>query len=303
MTNVSHASLSGSQLHEPKGIETALSGQVYVSNGASSGSWSDIGTSSFTGMIADFATPVAPVGWLELDGSVISTSTFSGLYGVMAMQSSGTRTNSQSVITSIPSTANFKVGYNIFGVGINAGTTIVSIDSATQVTISSTASSSGTGAFAVSPWVLGTGTIQLPNTSTTGAFRRSRSSTTKVGDIQTNQNAAHTHTLTGAPGVGTLATDTQGNHTHSVSDPGHGHGNNAAINVAGVGVTGGGSFFVVGGGAATVSPTTTGISLFANGSHAHNITGAPTVGTLATASVGGTETRPNAIVVITCIKT
>jgi hypothetical protein len=36
-----HASLTGSQVHEPKGVQTAPSGTVYVSDGAGSGDWSD----------------------------------------------------------------------------------------------------------------------------------------------------------------------------------------------------------------------------------------------------------------------
>lgn len=40
MANVNHSSLTGSKLHEPKGVATAPSGQVYVSNGDStSGTW------------------------------------------------------------------------------------------------------------------------------------------------------------------------------------------------------------------------------------------------------------------------
>jgi hypothetical protein len=39
MPNVAHASLSGADLHEPKGIASASSGMVYVADGASSGSW------------------------------------------------------------------------------------------------------------------------------------------------------------------------------------------------------------------------------------------------------------------------
>lgn len=35
-----HASLTGADLHEPKGVASATSGQVYVADGAASGSWS-----------------------------------------------------------------------------------------------------------------------------------------------------------------------------------------------------------------------------------------------------------------------
>src|SRR5690242_256636 len=128
MANVTHASLTGSELHEPKGADTAALGTVYVSNGAGSGSWNSVSTSAFTGMIADFAAPVAPTGWLELDGSVISTVTYSGLFAVMSISSSGTRTNGNPSVTSIASTAQFKAGYYIFGTGIAAGTTILSVD-------------------------------------------------------------------------------------------------------------------------------------------------------------------------------
>jgi hypothetical protein len=41
MANVQHSSLTGADLHEPKGVSGASSNQTYVSNGAGSGSWSE----------------------------------------------------------------------------------------------------------------------------------------------------------------------------------------------------------------------------------------------------------------------
>ena len=38
------------------------------------------------------------------------------------------------------------------------------------------------------------------------------------------------------------------------------------------------------------------------GAHTHNITGAPGLGTLATASQGGTEARPESAAVLICIR-
>lgn len=300
MANVAHSTLTGAELHEPKGADTAAAGTVYVANGSGSGSWADVGTASFTGMVADFITPVAPSGWLELDGSVISTSTYSGLYGVMAMQSSGTRTNGSAVVTSIPSTAQFKVGYYVFGTGIATGTTILTIDSATQVTLSGNASSSGSSTFAVSPWLLNTGTIKLPDTTTAGRFRRSRTSSTKVGDLQADQNQAHTHTVTGLPSLGSLSVVSDGSHTHVVSDPGHSHTytmptvtTNAQPNTQSYGsVT-----------SSTTGTSTTGITINSGGAHTHALTGALGLGTLGTASNGSSEARPLSLVVITCVKT
>ncbi len=39
---IEHKDLTGSQLHEPKGCETAGAGTVYTADGAGSGSWTDI---------------------------------------------------------------------------------------------------------------------------------------------------------------------------------------------------------------------------------------------------------------------
>ena len=39
MPNIEHSSLTGSEQHEPKGIDTAVSKKVYVSDGAGSGEW------------------------------------------------------------------------------------------------------------------------------------------------------------------------------------------------------------------------------------------------------------------------
>lgn len=41
---MAHASLSGADLHEPKGIGSASSGTVYVANGSSSGAWTALAT-------------------------------------------------------------------------------------------------------------------------------------------------------------------------------------------------------------------------------------------------------------------
>lgn len=44
MTTTVHKNLTGSDLHEPKGADTATSGKVYVSDGAGSGVWTDAST-------------------------------------------------------------------------------------------------------------------------------------------------------------------------------------------------------------------------------------------------------------------
>lgn len=59
-----HRLLTGADLHEPKGADTAVSGQVYVANGSGSGSWIDrfngilnLNKSSLTLAIPNISTP------------------------------------------------------------------------------------------------------------------------------------------------------------------------------------------------------------------------------------------------------
>jgi hypothetical protein len=59
MANVTHSSLTGSDLHEPKGVASASSGKVYISDGSGSGHW-DYYNSYINGYIAfDAVTPAA----------------------------------------------------------------------------------------------------------------------------------------------------------------------------------------------------------------------------------------------------
>ena len=43
-----HKDLTGAELHEPKGVESALSGTVYVADGSGSGSWTNLGGNRVT---------------------------------------------------------------------------------------------------------------------------------------------------------------------------------------------------------------------------------------------------------------
>ncbi len=308
MANVSHATLTGSQLHEPKGAEVAPLGTVYVSNGTGSGTWSNVGTSSFTGMIADFTWPVVQDGWLELDGSDINTTTYSALYNVMTIQMSGTRVSGSPIITSLSSTANMRVGYYAFGTGIASGVTILSIDSGTQITLSANASSTGTATVVTSPWLLNTGTVRLPNVSAAGRYRRSRTSTTAVGQLQADQNQAHTHT-----GSGTTS-NANADHSHVFSGNTSGMLSGTVIgpftyNHPAIAIFNGGINSGSDRGLSDTVLNAGGTPL--NIDHLHSVNG-NTGGmsnthqhtySFTSSSNGGTETRPASIVVMTCVKT
>lgn len=76
MTNIAHASLTGSDLHEPKGVSGATSGQVYIADGSGSGAWTDtgatIGTANFTtGDLKPTIKTSADTGWVMLDDGSI----------------------------------------------------------------------------------------------------------------------------------------------------------------------------------------------------------------------------------------
>jgi hypothetical protein len=150
----------------------------------------------------------------------------------------------------------------------------------------------------------------LPLLTDTGRFLRSTTSTLTVGTYQANLNASHSHTLSGAPGVGTLGTDSQGSHTHtaSVSDPGHTHAFGQTVREFGNFGTGGavlGAQFGNGtDGSVTIASAAAGIGVSnaSAGAHTHNVTGAPTLGTIAMATSGGTEARPEALAVCISIR-
>lgn len=50
MANVPHSSMTGADLHEPKGVSTAAAKTVYRANGAGSGSWVELDETSLQGL-------------------------------------------------------------------------------------------------------------------------------------------------------------------------------------------------------------------------------------------------------------
>jgi hypothetical protein len=160
-------------------------------------------------------------------------------------------------------------------------------------------------------WGTGNGstTFTIPNgysqSSGLGSFLRSSTSAVAVGTYQANQNLAHTHTVTGAPTISSLTTDSQGAHVHTITDPGHVHtlNNNAYIEIPYVSGSfwNGGSAF--GYSTLTMNSAVTGISINSAGAHTHTVTGTLALGSLATASSGGSgEARPEALTALMCIR-
>jgi len=69
MTDISHKNLTGDQLHEPKGADTATVGTSYVADGAGSGTWQTVGAT--TGDLKPTFKTTADSGWIMCDDSTI----------------------------------------------------------------------------------------------------------------------------------------------------------------------------------------------------------------------------------------
>jgi microcystin-dependent protein len=76
---IAHSALTGSDLHEPKGVATAVAGTVYAANGSGSGSWTDpntlITSSVFTTGDVKFTLKTSEVGWVAMDDGTIGDAT------------------------------------------------------------------------------------------------------------------------------------------------------------------------------------------------------------------------------------
>lgn len=295
MTTVAHKDLTGADLHEPKGVSTAGTGTVYVANGSGSGAWTSTASLSarVTGELVPFIIPIAPSGWLEADGSNVSRSTYADLFAAVTIQQTGTKTSGNTGVTGLSDTTNMKVGYYVGGTGITNGTTLSAVPSSTTLTLSANATATGSGTVIVSPWPLGNGstTFTLPDMKTTGRFPRSRTSSVQMGTYQSNQIKTHTHGFTtSSDGGQTITTGTE-----------------SADHVHGVKVSNPTLFYQAG--ASTVSILTPGAGITFNSegksaTHTHSVTTSSHIhsGTTDDGSLG-TETRPETIVVLWCVKT
>lgn len=219
------------------------------------------------------AAITAPSLWLLCYGQAVSRTTYASLFAAVTISQTGTRTNASPVVTGLSDTANMRAGMPVSGTGIPSSTTILTVDSGTQITLSQNASSSGSNTVVVAPHGVGDGstTFNIPDLrgraiagrDDMGGSAASRlTSTTVTGTQLGNTGGAQTHTLvTGelaahTHAAGTLATASDGAHTHTIT--GWIGTNSAPISLnATSGIQG-----------ATQNPTTS-----SNGAHTHTMSG------------------------------
>ena len=103
---VAHSTLTGSDLHEPKGVASATSGQIYVANGSGSGVWRNlIRGHLYYDNIGTGVTLTAPTAY-----TLIGPSTTAGSLAGFSHNSTGrlTSTSSLSEVVTYHATITFK---------------------------------------------------------------------------------------------------------------------------------------------------------------------------------------------------
>lgn len=118
----------------PFAVQWATSGLVIVSTAQANGYWAWDGTTLYS------AGDLGP-SWLT---------------GQTDLTPTGTTTSGTATITAMSDTSNIAVGMTVTGTGVPSGTTVVSIDSATQITVSANSTASGTVTLTIN-WAMPTG--------------------------------------------------------------------------------------------------------------------------------------------------
>jgi len=175
-----------------------------------------------SGTIADFAGVNAPSGWLLCSGAAVSRTTYSALFGAIAISAMGNVTSGSPTVPGILSTAGMAPGMPVSGVGL-PNTTIKTVDSSTQITLNANAvSGSGSSvAIVVAPHGVGDGstTFNLPDLRGRATYGIDNMGGTAAGRVTSGGSGIVGTTLGAAGGDQALQA-----HSHGVNDPSHAHG-------------------------------------------------------------------------------
>jgi microcystin-dependent protein len=188
------------------------------------------------GSVIDFAGVVVPTDYLLCDGSAYNRSTYANLLASLVQGITCSTSNTLNTITGISSTANMYVGMQVEGIPIPSGTIVASIIDGTSITISNSATASGSYLLVFYSWGNGDGstTFNVPDLRRYTTIGSKGTGTSTIGNqtgqeggfeshiVGLNEIPNHTHddpgspfivgagaaTFQGAPNTGSTATAT-----------------------------------------------------------------------------------------------
>lgn len=169
----------------------------------------------------------APTGWLLCYGQAVSRSTYATLFAALSVSQTGNRTNGSPIIDTLSSTTGFVAGMPVSGTGIPAAATILTVDSATQITLSGNATSSGTSTVVVAPYGIGDGTttFEVPDLRGRALIGRDDMGGSAASRVTSGTSGIAATRVGAAGGLQTLMA-----HTHTVDTKGTGTaGTTAAV--------------------------------------------------------------------------
>lgn len=161
------------------------------------------------------------------DGATISRATYADAFDAITFQQGGDVVTGQPEVINLADTSDMWVGMEIESADFPAGTTILSVDSVSQITASANATATTTTTVRFLPWGAGDGATTFnkpdPNRRALIGAAPDYEAGSSDGLAEGARDRDHTH------GVGTLATSNAGSHAHSVnitttSNGAHTHG-------------------------------------------------------------------------------
>jgi hypothetical protein len=153
------------------------------------------------GTVIMTASPYVPSGYLLCDGTSKSRSLLPGLFAAITISTTGTFTSGSSTISAISATlvtllsSNIGNGWQLTSPSLSAPVYISGIVNSTSISVTASATASGTASFAILPFGgADNSSFYLPNF--TNRFARGNSLAFSAGvDTHTHTSAAHSHPL------------------------------------------------------------------------------------------------------------
>lgn len=175
------------------------------------------GNEAPAGLWTPFAGFVEPGGWAWADGSTESRATEGTLFAAITFTKVGNTTVGTPTVTGLADTDDMWAGMDVEGANIPAGTTILSVDGPSQITLSQNATATGADTLRFFPWGNGDGATTFNKPDPRKRMVIGPGETTHLAGQSDGQTEAarsgplHTH------GSGGLATGSAGAHVHTVN--------------------------------------------------------------------------------------